>query len=90
MATTLDPSGRGGDPYFAAHATSYHRFMLGLKWVAITLGSLLVSLTLWFATNTGFIGGAFCGLVVFGLGVLAMNNGLQHSTEQDNPGGPHS
>ncbi len=90
MATTLDTGGHAPDPYFATHATSYHRFMLGLKWVAITIGSLLVGLTLWFCTNAGFIAGAFCALVVFALGAVAMNNGLQHSTEQDNPGGPHS
>jgi hypothetical protein len=74
------------DPAFATHATSYHRFMLGLKWVSITLGSLILALTLWFATPAGFGGGLVVGLVVFAVGVWAMNHGLAHSSEQDNPG----
>lgn len=74
------------DPAFATHATSYHRFMLGVKWVSITLGSLIAGLTLWFATPAGFGGGFVVGVVIFGVGVWAMNHGLAHSTEQDNPG----
>jgi hypothetical protein len=74
------------DPAFTTHATSYHRFMLGLKWVSITLGSLIAGLTLWFATPAGFGGGLVVGVVIFGVGVWAMNHGLAHSSEQDNPG----
>lgn len=72
-------------PELAAHAVSYHRFMLALKWIAISLGSSITFFTLWFATNAGFFVGLIAGLVVFSLGVFAMTHGLAHSTESDNP-----
>ena len=68
----------------AVHAGAYHRFMLGLKWVALTLGSLITLLTLWFATAAGFVAGFVTAAVVFGVGVYAMNHGLAHSSEGDN------
>ena len=76
------------DAEFAVHATTYHRFMLGVKWAAIHLASLIVFLVLWFATPAGFIGGLITGAVVYGVGVWVMNHGLNHSTERDNPPAP--
>jgi hypothetical protein len=70
----------------SAHAGAYHRFMLGLKWTAIHLATLIVFLTLWFATPAGFGWGLIGGLIVLGVGVYAMTHGLAHSTERDNPG----
>ena len=64
-----------------SHAATYHRFMLGVKWVAITLGTMIVFLVLWFGTDAGFIAGLVGGAVVFAAGVLAMRFGLAHSTE---------
>ena len=72
--------------YNLDHAGSYHRFMLGLKWTAIHLATLIVFLTLWFATPAGFGWGLIAGLVVLGVGIYAMNHGLNHSTERNNPG----
>ncbi|HEX7760307.1 MAG TPA: hypothetical protein VF459_12445 [Caulobacteraceae bacterium] len=69
----------------AVHAGAYHRFMLGLKWVVLTLASTIVLLTLWFATPAGFAGGLVTAVVLFALGVFAMNHGLAHSSESDNP-----
>ena len=68
------------------HAESYHRFMLGVKWCAIHLASLLVLLTLWFCTGTGFLGAFVSAALVFGVMVYAMRHGLAHSTERDGPG----
>ncbi len=65
------------------HATTYHRFMLGLKWVAISIGSIITLLVIWFATPAGFLVGLFCGAVVFVVGAWAMSHGLSHSTEED-------
>lgn len=73
-----------GEKEFAAHAGSYHRFMLGLKWVCITLGSMIVFLTMWFATSAGFLAGAITGAIIAAVGVYAMNHGLAHSSESDN------
>jgi len=67
------------------HASAYHRFMLGLKWVAIHLAALIAFLTIWFATTGGFWLGLIAGVVVFGVGVYAMNHGLAHSTEHHPP-----
>jgi len=63
------------------HAQNYHRFMLTVKWFGIHLAAALVFLTLWFCTSAGFVSGLLAGLVVFGLGVYAMNHGLNHTSE---------
>jgi len=73
------------DGELVRHAETYHRFMLGVKWVAIHLAALLVFLTLWFATSAGFGWGLIGGLLVVAVGVYVMNHGLAHSTERDNP-----
>jgi hypothetical protein len=70
---------------FTVHANTYHRFTLGVKWAAIYLASVIVFLIVGFATSAGFFGGLFVGIVVFLVGVFAMNHGLNHSTERDNP-----
>jgi small-conductance mechanosensitive channel len=76
------------DTEFLTHAQTYHRFTLGVKWVVIHLATIIVFATVWFATPGGFLGGLFVGAVVLALGVWAMNHGLAHSTERDNPGSP--
>jgi hypothetical protein len=73
------------DRLFNVHAETYHRFMLGVKWVAIHLAALIAFLTLWFATPAGFGGGLLAGLAILAVGVYAMNHGLAHSTERDGP-----
>jgi hypothetical protein len=65
------------------HAHTYHRFMLGLKWVCISLGTIVTFLVMWFAAPVGFWGGLFCAAIVFAIGAWAMNHGLNHSTESD-------
>ena len=76
----LDP---GSD--LVRHAVTYHRFMLGVKWVAIHFAAVITTLVLWFATGAGFIGGAVAGALVLAVGVFAMRHGLAHSSERDNP-----
>ncbi len=63
------------------HAATYHRFMLGVKWVAISLATVIVFLVLSFSTDAGFLAGLIGGAVVFAGGVIAMRHGLAHSTE---------
>ena len=63
------------------HAGAYHRFMLGVKWVAIHLATVIVFLGLWFAAGAGFLAGLIGGAIVFGAGVYAMTHGLAHSSE---------
>jgi lipopolysaccharide export LptBFGC system permease protein LptF len=71
---------------FVRHANSYHRFMLGLKWALICLATVISSLVVAFASPGGIIGGLVVGALVFCLGFWAMNHGLSHSSERDNPG----
>jgi hypothetical protein len=73
------------DTELAAHATSYHHFMLGLKWVVVTLAAVLTFATLSFGTGAGLGWGVVAGLIVFAIGAFAMRHGLAHSTESDNP-----
>jgi len=88
MATSTHSGSTAGqiDKDAADHAGTYHRFMLGLKWTAIVLATLIVFFTLWFATPAGFVWGLLAGLVVLAGGIYAMNRWLAHSTERDNPG----
>ncbi|HLY81036.1 MAG TPA: aa3-type cytochrome c oxidase subunit IV [Caulobacteraceae bacterium] len=66
-----------------AHATTYHRFMLGLKWVCISIATVIVMLVSWFATPAGFWGGVFIAAIVFIIAAWAMGRFLSHSTEED-------
>jgi hypothetical protein len=75
------------DRELAVHAATYHHFMLGVKWAAITLASILVFLVLGFATPAGVFSGLVGGVIVFAIGAYVMNHGLAHSTESDGPGG---
>jgi hypothetical protein len=65
------------------HATTYHRFMLGMKWVCISIGAMITLLVTWFATPAGFWGGVFFAAIIFSVGAWAMNHGLNHSTEEE-------
>jgi hypothetical protein len=95
MTQTLSPSSMApsSTPHetheaIVVHADSYHRFMLGLKWVVVYLATAIAWFTAWFATDAGFWGGLLTGAVVYAGGVFAMTRGgLAHSTERDNPGG---
>lgn len=68
---------------FRIKAGSYHHFMLGVKWAAITVASILTFLILSFATTASVIGGLVAGGVVFAVGVYALRHGLAHSTEDE-------
>ncbi len=79
------PESQMGEAEFAVHATTFHHFMLGVKWAAIHLASVLVFLVVAFATSAGLLAGLIAGAVVFCVGVYVMNHGLAHSTEDDGP-----
>ncbi len=70
------------------HATTYHRFTLAVKWVAIHLAVILGFLIVAFATPGGIFGGLVVAAVILAVGIYAMTHGLQHSTESDNPPEP--
>ena len=74
------------DVELAVHAATYHHFMLGVKWAAITLASILVFLVVGFATPAGAFSGLVGGVIIFAIGTYAMNHGLAHSSENDESG----
>ena len=86
MTQSLSPSApHESREAITAHADSYHRFMLGLKWTVVHLATLIVWFTVWFCSDGGFWGGLFAAVVVYAAGVYTMNTFLAHSTERDNP-----
>lgn len=64
-------------------ANTYHRFMLGLKWVLVCLATVIVLLTTWFGAGAGFFPALILAAIVFAIGAWAMNHGLNHSTERE-------
>lgn len=87
MDQALDTSPRSAAPDsdISVHAETYHRFMLGVKWMAIHLAVILTFLLLWFGASAGFLGALIGALFVLAVGIYAMRHGLAHSTERDNP-----
>ncbi|MDB5456317.1 MAG: hypothetical protein JWP92_1902 [Caulobacter sp.] len=51
-----------------AHERTYHGFNTLLHWCMVGLGASLMTLTLWFATPVGFLGGAIVGVVILAAG----------------------
>jgi|HubBroStandDraft_4_1064222.scaffolds.fasta_scaffold224943_1 hypothetical protein len=74
---------------FEARAVTYHRFMLGVKWVAIVLGAVILALAISFCTQAGIFAGLLAGLVVLAVGAWAMRAFLAHSTEAEMGYPPH-
>lgn len=53
-----------------------YEFVMGLtKWGSLTLASVLLFLTLWFCTPTGFLGALVTGVVVAVIGFLVLRGG---------------
>lgn len=62
----MDPSGATEqDALVIAHERTYKAFNVLLRWCMALLGSGLLTLTLWFATDAGFVGGLVAGVIAF-------------------------
>ena len=68
---------------FAVHAQTYHRFMVAVKWIAISFAAGLSFLTLYFATTASFLGALVVGVLIFWAGAWAMSRGLARSSEAE-------
>lgn len=66
------------------HERTYEAFMLLLKWCMVALGSGLLWLTMWFATDAGFLAAFFTGIVVFAVGYIV----LLRTKPPEEPGAP--
>lgn len=81
--TEHDPGRLDRVAEFDAHATSYHRFSLLVKWTMLSAATLISFLVLTFASQAGVAGGLVTGAVVFIIGVYALRHGWAHSSERD-------
>ena len=53
-----------------AHERTYKAFNILIRWSMVILGSLIIWLTLWFATPAGFLGSTAVGIAAFVLGYI--------------------
>jgi hypothetical protein len=56
------------------HERTYRGFMRVTKWASLYVGSLVLFLTLWFCTQTGFLGAAAVLVVALVAGTLALSD----------------
>ena len=61
-----------GDMDIREQANTFHAFGAWTKWGSLVLAVVLLTLTLWFATDAGFFGGLITGLVVLAIGVWVL------------------
>ena len=66
------------DPDLIAHEQTYHMVNVLVRWGTLHAASVIVFLTLWFATPAGFLGGLFGGVGVFALGYLMVVRHEEH------------
>ena len=51
-------------------SATFEAFGKMTKWGSLAIASLLLTITLWFCTSAGFIGGVIPGIVLAALGVV--------------------
>ena len=68
-----------GKPELLAHEQTYHGFSILLRWCMLGLATGISTLTLWFATPAGFLGGLVIGIVVFAVGYAVL---VRHEEKQ--------
>lgn len=61
-----------GDMDIHEQVNTFHAFGAFTKWGSLALAVTLLTLTMWFATDAGFLGGLITGLVVLAVGVLVL------------------
>ncbi|HWW28005.1 MAG TPA: hypothetical protein VNZ85_19135 [Caulobacter sp.] len=61
-----------GRPELLAHEQTYHGFSILLRWCMLGLATAISTLTLWFATPAGFLGGLVIGILVFAVGYMIL------------------
>jgi hypothetical protein len=59
-------------------AATYQRVMAMTKYGSLVVGTLVLFLTLWFCTGTGFMGAAITAVVMIALGVFFLRGSAEH------------
>lgn len=67
---------RHGDQDAAAQVATYEAFGKLTKWGSLTVGVLILVLTLWFCTGAGFVGSVITGGIVAALGIWFLRSPL--------------
>jgi hypothetical protein len=62
-----------GDMEVEEHEKTYEGFLKMTKWGSLYLAAIVLTLTLWFCTSAGVLGGLVTGVVVLGLGTLVLS-----------------
>jgi hypothetical protein len=68
-----------GKSHLLTQEQTYHGFSILLRWCMLGLATAITTLTLWFATPTGFLGGLIIGVVVFAVGYAIL---VRHEEKQ--------
>jgi thiamine transporter ThiT len=71
-------SAPSGDPNLVAHERTYKVFNIILRWSMVVLGSMILGLSLAFATPAGLLAGLFVGVVTFVVGYLVLVRHEEH------------
>lgn len=61
-----------GEMDIREQTNTFHAFNAWTKWGSLILAVVLLTLTLWFATEAGFFGGLVTGVVVLAIGIFAL------------------
>ena len=61
------------------HERTYHYFSLLTRWAMLLIGDATLWLTLWFATDWGFLGSTITAIAVFVLGYIFL---IRHEEKQ--------
>ena len=63
-----------GDQDIHEQQATFHLVMGITKWGSMTIGALVLFLTLWFCTTAGLGGAAFAAIVVIALGITFLRS----------------
>ena len=63
-----------GEMDIAEQRATFDLVMGMTKWGSLALAAFLFFVTLWFCTDTGFVGSAIAGVVVLALGIVALRD----------------
>ena len=67
-----------GKAHLLAHEQTYHGFSILLRWCMLGLATAITTLTLWFATPAGFMGGMLVGLALLAGGYVFLVRHEEH------------
>jgi hypothetical protein len=61
-----------GEMDIAQQASTFHHFLLFTKWGSLAIAVAVLTATMWFCTNAGFLGAAAAGFIVLVVGILLL------------------